>query len=189
MSNTKFRIVKYNGSFEELGILQVCHSYKEADDRFDYWDEKYTNDYIEILTPEDWRNLQLGSNPLGSNPSLMFQTSYTITGQLQRQLAAVATPIVENWFTDVLIHDTAAILNMEIGEVRLWSLRQGGTWLYTLKQSISEHNEFCGLITKIMKRPDEYNDGYYHLFLIHKISADKLKITPTNYEEMSYVNV
>jgi hypothetical protein len=120
---------------------------------------------------------------------MIFQTSYTITGHLQRQLAAVATPIVENWFTDVLIHDTAATEDMEIGEVRLWALRKTGTWLCTLKQDISEHNEFTGLVTSIMRHPDEYNDGYYHLFLLHKISADKLKITPTTYEEMSYVNV
>jgi hypothetical protein len=45
---------------------------------------------------------------------MIFQTSYTITGRLQRQLAAVATPIVEDWFTDVLIHDTAAVKDMEI---------------------------------------------------------------------------
>jgi hypothetical protein len=120
---------------------------------------------------------------------MIFQTSDTTALQLQRQLAAVAAPIVKNWFTDVLIHDTAAVLNMEIGEVRLWSLRESGSWLYTLKQYISEHNEFSGLITKIMKRPDEYNDGYYHLFIVHKISAHLLKITPTTYEEMSYVNV
>ncbi len=122
---------------------------------------------------------------------MIFQTSYTITGQLQRQLAVVASPIVQlrNLYTDVLIHDTAAVLNMEIGEVRLWSLRESGSWLYALKQYISEHNEFSGRITKIMRCPDEYNDGYYHLFLVHKISSHLLKITPTTYEEMSYVNV
>jgi hypothetical protein len=63
MSNNKFRIVKYNSSFTEADVLQVCHSYDEADQRFQYWDEKYPNDYIEILTPEDWRYFQLGSNP------------------------------------------------------------------------------------------------------------------------------
>ena len=63
MSNTKFRIVKYNDSFEECEVLQVCHSYEEADQRFEYWDEKYANAYIEILTPEEWRYFQLGSNP------------------------------------------------------------------------------------------------------------------------------
>jgi hypothetical protein len=63
MSNTKFRIVKYNETFEECQVLQVCHSYEEADQRFEYWDEKYANAYIEILTPEEWRYFQLGSNP------------------------------------------------------------------------------------------------------------------------------
>lgn len=53
MENAKFRIVKYNDDFTNFQVLEVCHSYKEADERFDYWDEKYPSAYIEILNPKD----------------------------------------------------------------------------------------------------------------------------------------
>lgn len=53
MANAKFRIVKYNDDFTNFQVLEVCHSYKEADERFDYWDEKYPFGYIEILNPSD----------------------------------------------------------------------------------------------------------------------------------------
>ena len=53
MANNKFRIVKYNDDFTTFRILEVCHSYNQADERFDYWDEKYPMAYIEILSPVD----------------------------------------------------------------------------------------------------------------------------------------
>ncbi len=59
----KFRIVKYNDDFTDFQVLEVCHSYDEADKRFEYWDEKYPNDYIEIVDPRDWVYFNLSSNP------------------------------------------------------------------------------------------------------------------------------
>lgn len=53
MTKAKFRIVKFNDDFTNFQVLEVCHSYKEADERFDYWDEKYPFGYIEILNPSD----------------------------------------------------------------------------------------------------------------------------------------
>lgn len=62
MANAKFRIVKYNDDFTNFQVLEVCHSYKEADERFDYWDEKYPNAYIEILTPDDMKIVSHNNN-------------------------------------------------------------------------------------------------------------------------------
>jgi hypothetical protein len=53
MAKAKFRIVKFNDDFTNFQVLEVCHSYDEADERFDYWDEKYPFGYIEILNPSD----------------------------------------------------------------------------------------------------------------------------------------
>ncbi len=62
MANAKFRIVKYNDDFTNFQVLEVCHSYDEADERFDYWDEKYPNAYIEILTPDDMKIVSHNNN-------------------------------------------------------------------------------------------------------------------------------
>ena len=53
MASPKFKIIKYDDDFESYEVLEVCHSYDEADERFDYWDEKYPFGYIEILNPSD----------------------------------------------------------------------------------------------------------------------------------------
>ena len=53
MASPKFKIIKYDDEFESYEVLEVCHSYDEANDRFDYWDEKYPCAYIEILNPRD----------------------------------------------------------------------------------------------------------------------------------------
>jgi hypothetical protein len=62
MAKAKFRIVKYNDDFTNFQVLEVCHSYKEADDRFDYWDEKHPFGYIEILTPDDMKIVSYNNN-------------------------------------------------------------------------------------------------------------------------------
>jgi hypothetical protein len=106
---------------------------------------------------------------------------------LQQKLIDVATPIVQHYFTDVTEHDTLAVSNMEIGEVRMWFLRNTGTWMCVLKQEINANVEFRGLITKLICRPDEFNDGYCKVFVVHKTSEDDGEIVPVTYEELQYL--
>jgi hypothetical protein len=62
MASPKFKIIKYADDFESYEVLEVCHSYDEADERFDYWDEKYPFGYIEILTPDDMKIVYHNNN-------------------------------------------------------------------------------------------------------------------------------
>ena len=62
MAKAKFHIVKFNDDFTNFQVLEVCHSYKEADDRFVYWDEKHPFGYIEILTPDDMKIISYNNN-------------------------------------------------------------------------------------------------------------------------------
>ena len=106
---------------------------------------------------------------------------------LQQKLITIAEPIVEHWFTDVTEHDTKAVSDMEVGEYRFWCLRKTGTWMCVLSQAINECKEFNGIVTAILRRPEEWNDGYYHFFLVHKTSEDDGEIIPITYEQMQYV--
>ena len=74
------------------------------------------------------------------------------------KLLEVAEPIVKSYMTDVTKHDIKAINDMQIGEVRLWCVREYGTWLCYLCQDIDENKHFTGLITNLMKRREEYID-------------------------------
>lgn len=107
---------------------------------------------------------------------------------LQQKLIETAEPIVKHYFTDVTEHDIKAVDAMEIGEYRFWSLRNTGTWMCVLSQPIDEHKEFKGLVTTLMRRPDEWNDGYYQCFLVHKTSETDGEIIPVSYEQMQFVN-
>ena len=111
-----------------------------------------------------------------------------MTSTIINKLLKVAEPIVKSYMTDVTEHDVAAINDMQIGEVRLWLVRETGTFLCRLCQDIDENKPFTGLITHLMKRPEEYTDGTCNLYLVRKISVDDITITPTTFEEMQYVN-
>jgi hypothetical protein len=115
-----------------------------------------------------------------------------MTTTILNKLLKVAEPIVTSYLTDVTVHDVAAINNMQIGEVRLWCVRETGTYLCRLSQPIDENMELlpitdfvCELFDYILKRPEEFTNCA--LYLIRKISDD-ITITDTTFEEMQYVN-
>ena len=58
MSNNKFLIVKYNDS-NDCKVLEVCHSYQDADDKILKWDNKFPESFIDILAPGQYNNLQI----------------------------------------------------------------------------------------------------------------------------------
>ena len=117
------------------------------------------------------------------------QRNVSVINNLHQKMIDIASPIVEHWFTDVTDHDIPSVNSMEIGEVRLWSLRKTGTWLCVLNQPLNANMNFNGLVTSILRHPGEYNDGKYRLFLIHKTSDNDGDIRETTYEEMQYVNI
>jgi hypothetical protein len=49
--NNSFKIALWNVENEEWKTLESHSSYDDADDRYDYWSNKYPHAYIEILDP------------------------------------------------------------------------------------------------------------------------------------------
>jgi hypothetical protein len=46
-----FKIAKFEN--ENFKILETFGTYDDADDRYDYWAERYPNAWVEILDPTD----------------------------------------------------------------------------------------------------------------------------------------
>ena len=59
MSNNKFLIVRWHGESNNATVLEVCHSYKDADARILNWYNKFPNAFIDILAPGQYNNLQI----------------------------------------------------------------------------------------------------------------------------------
>lgn len=105
---------------------------------------------------------------------------------ISEKLIATARPIVEHWFTDVEIHDVAAVKAMQIGEYRLWSLRKTGTWMCNLNSEIDENKYHEPLASVIVRNP-ALRDNSRAVYLVHKTAENDCEIVLTSYEELEYL--
>jgi len=111
----------------------------------------------------------------------------TTTTTIQAKMLEIATPIVKHWFTDVLNHDFPTVEDMEVGEVRVWSLRTTGTWLLSLAQFVNDHKPVSLLATMMVRTPRLFNEGEQNLFLLQKTSDDDGEITPIHLSDLQHL--
>ncbi len=50
----QFFIARWNDETETWKILEQFNTYDEADDRLDYWVDKYPSAWVDILDPSIW---------------------------------------------------------------------------------------------------------------------------------------
>jgi hypothetical protein len=110
-----------------------------------------------------------------------------MTTTIQAKMLEIATPIVKFWFTDVTVHDFLTVECMEVGEVRVWSLRQTGSWLLKLCQSVNDNKPFSLLATQLVKTPNLFNDGEENLFLLRKTTNNDGEITPISLSDLQHL--
>jgi hypothetical protein len=110
-----------------------------------------------------------------------------MTTTIQTKMLEIATPIVKYWFTDVLNHDFPIVENMEVGEVRVWSLRTTGTWLLSLAQFVNDHKPVSLLATMMVQTPKLFNEEGENLFLLRKTSEDDGEITPIHLSDLQHL--
>ena len=51
MYNNKFLIVRWHDESDNATVLEVCHSYDDADNKILKWDNKFPESFIDILAP------------------------------------------------------------------------------------------------------------------------------------------
>lgn len=106
--------------------------------------------------------------------------------KIAEKLIQVAAPIVQHYFTDVTEHDVAAVQKMQVGEYRLWSLRNTGTWLCSLAVAINTGEEKELLAPTIVGNAVLRNNSK-KVCLVKKTDQDDCEIVETSYAELQYL--
>lgn len=110
----------------------------------------------------------------------------SIMTKIAEKLIQVAAPIVQHYFTDVTEHDVAAVQKMQVGEYRLWSLRNTGTWLCSLAVAINTGEEKELLAPTIVGNAVLRNNSK-KVCLVKKTDQDDCEIVETSYAELQYL--